>query len=60
MYAIRSYYGEEILRITNLNDFWDGTYKGDQLPPDVYGYYLRVLCPGEEEIIQKGNVTLLR
>jgi gliding motility-associated-like protein len=54
-------WGEEIFRTTNPKDTWDGTYRGDPLPPDVYGYYLWVLCPGSgEELVQKGNITLLR
>ncbi|MEZ4986131.1 MAG: PKD domain-containing protein [Saprospiraceae bacterium] len=53
-------WGEEMFRTTNIYDAWDGTHRGEALPPDVYGYYLRVLCPNGDELIQKGNVTLLR
>ncbi|MCB0638382.1 MAG: gliding motility-associated C-terminal domain-containing protein [Lewinella sp.] len=53
-------WGEEVFSTKNPYDGWDGTFRGDELPPDVYGYYLRVVCPDEEELIQKGNVTLLR
>jgi gliding motility-associated-like protein len=54
-------WGEEIVRSTNPFFQWDGTYKGEELAPDVYGFYLRVNCPGvEEPLIQKGSITLLR
>lgn len=53
-------WGEEMFRTSNPFDSWNGTYKGEKLPPDVYGYYLHVVCPNEQELIQKGNVTLIR
>lgn len=53
-------WGEEMFRTTNQYDGWDGTYRNEDLAPDVYGYYLRVVCPNGDELIQKGNVTLLR
>jgi hypothetical protein len=49
-----------MFRTQSQYDVWDGTYRGEALPPDVYGFYLRVLCPGGEELIQKGNITILR
>lgn len=42
---------------------WDGTYEGDQLPPDVYGYYLEAKCAFDGEDLtytSQGNITLLR
>ncbi len=53
-------WGEEVFRSRSQFEAWDGTFRGEQLPPDVYGYWLRVICPDEEELIQKGNVTILR
>jgi gliding motility-associated-like protein len=53
-------WGEEIFRTTDPRGEWDGTFRNEQLAPDVYGYWLRIVCPDEEELIQKGNVTLLR
>ncbi|MEL7220035.1 MAG: gliding motility-associated C-terminal domain-containing protein, partial [Bacteroidota bacterium] len=53
-------WGEEMFRTTNQYEGWDGTYRNEDLAPDVYGYYLRVVCPNGDELVQKGNVTLLR
>ncbi len=39
---------------------WDGTYKGKMMHPDVYDYYLKVICIDDVETIIKGNVTLIR
>jgi gliding motility-associated-like protein len=51
------------LREANINDKsmgWDGTYKGSPLPSQVFAYYLVAECEEKEEIIQSGNITLLR
>lgn len=53
-------WGQEIFRTQNVLDGWDGTFRGEQLAPDVYGFYMRVRCPEGEELIQKGNISLLR
>ncbi len=52
--------GEKIFQADSLDDEWDGTYKGQVLEPDSYGYYLRAVCPGGNVLVKKGNVTLLR
>ena len=39
---------------------WDGTFKGEKLPPDVYGYYLQVKCFDGEDFFKKGNIALLK
>ncbi|PHI20335.1 hypothetical protein CEQ90_07655 [Lewinellaceae bacterium SD302] len=53
-------WGQEMYRSFDPLGRWDGTFQGDELEPDVYGYYLRVVCPDGEELIQKGNVTILK
>ena len=45
---------------TDPSKGWNGTYRGEELSPDVYIYYLRALCYEGEEFIKKGNVTLIR
>jgi gliding motility-associated-like protein len=39
---------------------WDGTYKGRQLPPDVYVYTMSTRCPTGEPLNFKGDLTLVR
>ena len=53
-------WGEQVFYTTDPSQGWDGTFKGALVGPDVYGYWLRVVCPNEEELIQKGNVTVIR
>ena len=58
--AVYNRWGEKIFESFDPNDAWDGTYKGKLLPPDAYGFYVKVRCFGGLEFFKKGNVTLLR
>lgn len=53
-------WGQKIFESNSQSDAWDGTFNGKALPPEVFGYYLRVNCIGGEQFVKKGNVTLLR
>jgi gliding motility-associated-like protein len=53
-------WGEKVFESKDFNIVWDGTYEGEFLKPDVYAYYLKVICVDFSEYIQKGNVTLMR
>ena len=59
-WAIYNRWGERIFETSSFDAFWDGTYKGQALPAETYGYLLRVVCAGGQELFKKGNVTLLR
>ena len=42
-------------------ELWDGRLNGNDVPPDVYGYFLEVTCNfNNEKFTLQGNVTLLR
>ena len=58
--AIYDRWGEKIFETTDKNTWWDGTYKGNLLPPDVYAYYFKVRCIDGDTYFKKGNVTLIR
>src|SRR5690606_36305130 len=53
-------WGAKMFETSNLDQGWDGTFQGKQLPPDVYGYYLNVECIGGDTYTEKGNVTIIR
>jgi len=47
----------------NINDpshGWDGRYKGKLLPPDVYVYFIDVICDNFGLVTRKGDVALIR
>ena len=39
---------------------WDGTFKGKELPPDVFAYYLIVEFIDNEEVLYEGDVTIVK
>lgn len=53
-------WGEKVFESKDPNTGWNGQYLGQALPPDVYGYYIEILCIGGETYTKKGNVTLLK
>lgn len=52
-------WGEKVFESHDPANGWDGTFNGKVLAPDVYGYYLRILCIGGDSHVEKGNVTIL-
>ncbi len=53
-------WGNLIFKTDDINMSWDGTYKGQIEPAEVYGYIFSGECLLGEKITLKGNVTLLR
>jgi gliding motility-associated-like protein len=53
-------WGEKVFETSNLNEGWDGTYKGKECDPAVFVYYLDIECKGGETYQEKGNVSLIR
>ncbi|MFK8105170.1 MAG: PKD domain-containing protein [Saprospiraceae bacterium] len=58
--AIYNRWGEKVFESDRKEKGWDGTYKGEALTPDVYGFYLTVKCFDGIEFFKKGNINLLR
>lgn len=59
-FTVYNRWGEQMFETRNLNDSWDGTFKGRELPPDVYGFYVQIRCANNDDFFKKGNVTLIR
>jgi gliding motility-associated-like protein len=53
-------WGDLVFKTENPEDGWDGTYKGRELPPDVYGFFMRVDCPTGDDVHAQGNISLLK
>lgn len=53
-------WGKQVFKSDVKTVGWDGTFKGKACPPDVYGYYIECKCLDGNELIKKGNITLLR
>ena len=65
-FMIYNRWGQEVFRSNNMDDLcWDGIFDGEELAPDVYGYFMKIVCPGaegeEDQVFtRQGNITLLR
>ncbi len=62
-------WGEKVYETDKYSDAWDGTFRGEKLPPDVYLYYIHwevnIFRPNGEldkrfEDTKEGQVVLLR
>ncbi len=53
-------WGQEVFKSNDINVGWDGSFKGKELPPDAYAFYLRALCVNAIEYKKQGNVSLVR
>ena len=53
-------WGELVFEANSIDDTWDGTFNGELVDPDVYGYILRVECFNGDVYESQGNVTVLR
>ncbi|MGY8988664.1 MAG: DUF7948 domain-containing protein [Flavobacteriales bacterium] len=53
-------FGEKVYSSENLNDKWDGYFKGVLLTTQIFDYYLEIECIGKKSLFEKGNITLIR
>mgnify|MGYP003346457632 CR=1 FL=1 len=47
LFRVFDRWGELVFESTDRTIGWDGTFKGKQLDPDVYDYYLKANCIDE-------------
>ena len=59
-FAIFNRWGTKIYESTNINECWDGTYKGVAQEFGVYVYVIEAVNDQNEVYSQTGNVTLIR
>jgi gliding motility-associated-like protein len=58
--SIYNRWGELVYESDDIKAGWDGVYKGKPADPGVFAYYVKIYCIAGEELIRKGNVTLIR
>lgn len=59
-FSIYNRWGNKIYSSNNINEGWDGTYKGSAQPVGVYIYFIDAVLDNGRSLQQKGNVTLIR
>lgn len=65
LFRVYDRWGELLFEARNIapnevNWGWDGTYKGSQLKPDVYVWYLEATCLNDYHVFMKGDISLVR
>ncbi|MPM91412.1 hypothetical protein SDC9_138541 [bioreactor metagenome] len=53
-------WGEKVFSTTSLDYGWDGTFRGKELDPAVFTYYLHAIFVDGSDKIEKGDITLTR
>jgi gliding motility-associated-like protein len=53
-------WGQLMFTSVSINAGWDGRYKGELQPQDVYGYILNIEFTDGTKTSKKGDITLLR
>lgn len=53
-------WGQPVFYTTYPGHSWDGTYKGVACDAGTYYYFVKVKCTRGQEVLKKGDVTLVR
>jgi len=58
-FSIYDRYGNELFRTSNINEGWNGTYRGARSPLGTYTYIIKGTSQGRPVLLQ-GTVTIVR
>lgn len=59
-FRIYNRYGEEVFNTIHIKDYWDGVHRGSPLPVGVYYWYAIGVDLNDKEVVNKGDITLIR
>ena len=59
-FKIYDRWGNKVFQSANVNDGWDGTYKGKAMDAAVFVYYVSATLFSGEPLNRKGNISLIR
>lgn len=59
-FVVYNRWGQEMFTTTDLNNGWNGVFKGNEVAPDVYNYFLQVTCLDNKTFMKRGNTTLIK
>ncbi len=59
-FAIYNRWGVQMFQTSDINEGWDGTYKGEPQPMGVYVYSVEAQSAMGRNITKQGNITLIR
>ena len=59
-FVIYDRWGEKVFETSDLNNGWDGTFRGKKMNNAVFVYYLEATFNNGQEVTKKGDITLIR
>ena len=59
-FSVYDRWGNQVYRSTDVNDCWDGTYKGQPLPTGAYSWRMVADLPFDEITIRTGTLQIFR
>lgn len=59
-FVVYNRWGQEMFTTTDLNNGWNGVFKGNEVAPDVYNYFLQVTCLDNKTFMKRGNTSLIK
>ncbi|MGQ0829262.1 MAG: gliding motility-associated C-terminal domain-containing protein [Bacteroidota bacterium] len=59
-FSIYDRWGEKVFETFDPANCWDGTYNGKPMNTGVFAYYFNGMLTTGEQIIKKGNISLIR
>jgi len=59
-FYIYDQWGELIFTSSNMQNGWDGTYKGTKEPAGAYVYFVQAIMIDGQKLTKKGTITLIR
>ena len=60
VFKVYARWGEIVFETTDIDECWDGSFKGKDLNNAVFVYTLEATLITGEEVSLKGNVSLIR
>jgi len=60
IFYIYDQWGELVFTSTDIQNGWDGTYKGKKEPVGVYVYYVQATMIDGRKVTKNGTITLLK
>lgn len=61
VFRVYNRWGALVYETNDINESWNGMYKGDLMPSGVYVYYLEARCTIDDSVLlKKGDFTLVR
>jgi gliding motility-associated-like protein len=58
--AIFSRWGEKVYESNDINECWDGTFKGRKCQSGVYMYTCDIECEAHQNVSFKGDITIVK